>query len=101
MAGRFKTRTPIKHLVVIYDENVSFDRYFATYPLAANPPGEPKFATLPGRPWVNNKNLQHFDKQKNFTNQKNGANAANPFRLDRALAATADQNQVTPPSRGV
>jgi phospholipase C len=30
------TRTPIKHLVVIYDENVSFDHYFATYPVAAN-----------------------------------------------------------------
>ena len=24
--------TPIKHLVVIFQENVSFDHYFATYP---------------------------------------------------------------------
>ncbi|HUZ65506.1 MAG TPA: hypothetical protein VMU82_17515, partial [Acetobacteraceae bacterium] len=38
-----RTATPIKHLVVIYDENVSFDHYFATYPKAANPPGEPAF----------------------------------------------------------
>ncbi len=26
------TATPIKHLVIIYNENVSFDHYFATYP---------------------------------------------------------------------
>src|SRR4051794_21807458 len=31
-----KTSTPIKHLVVIYDENVSFDHYFGTYPKAKN-----------------------------------------------------------------
>ena len=27
-----KTATPIKHLVVIFDENNSFDHYFGTYP---------------------------------------------------------------------
>ncbi len=32
--------TPVKHLVVIFQENVSFDHYFATYPEAANTPGE-------------------------------------------------------------
>jgi len=37
------TATPIKHVVVIYQENRSFDHYFATYPHAKNPPGEPKF----------------------------------------------------------
>ena len=37
------TTTPIKHVVVIFQENVSFDHYFATYPLAANPAGEPLF----------------------------------------------------------
>jgi len=26
------TTTPIQHLVVIFQENVSFDHYFATYP---------------------------------------------------------------------
>ena len=30
------TSTPIKHLVVIFQENVSFDHYFGTYPNAAN-----------------------------------------------------------------
>lgn len=34
------TATPIKHVVVIFQENVSFDHYFATYPKAANTPGE-------------------------------------------------------------
>ncbi len=34
------TTTPIKHLVVIFQENVSFDHYFATYPVAANVAGE-------------------------------------------------------------
>ena len=35
------TGTPIRHLVVIFDENVSFDHYFGTYPRAANTDGEP------------------------------------------------------------
>lgn len=29
------------HLVVLFDENVSFDHYFATYPQAANTDGTP------------------------------------------------------------
>ena len=36
--------TPIQHLVVIFQENVSFDHYFATYPNATNPQGEPPFS---------------------------------------------------------
>jgi phospholipase C len=31
-------------VVVIFQENVSFDHYFATYPNATNPAGEPFFA---------------------------------------------------------
>ena len=42
-----KTATPIKHLVVIFQENVSFDHYFATYPHATNP-GASR-ASLPAR----------------------------------------------------
>src|SRR5260370_13249140 len=34
------TATPIQHLVVIFQENVSFDHYFGTYPNATNPAGE-------------------------------------------------------------
>ena len=47
-----KTRTPIKHVVVIFDENVSFDHYFGTYPFAANTDGTP-FHAKPGTPTVN------------------------------------------------
>ena len=36
-----RTSTPIKHLVVLFDENVSFDHYFGTYPKAANTDGTP------------------------------------------------------------
>ena len=35
VAGRDGTQTPIKHVVVIFQENVSFDHYFGTYPDAA------------------------------------------------------------------
>ena len=42
-ADRFPTATPIKHLVIIFQENETFDHYFGTYPNAANPPGEPEF----------------------------------------------------------
>lgn len=91
--GGDQTATPIKHLVVIYDENVSFDHYFATYPTATNPSGEPSFKALRGTPKVNNLvSANLLTNNPNFTNAKNGANAAEPFRLDRTQAATADQN---------
>jgi phospholipase C len=44
--------TPIKHVVVIFDENESFDHYFGTYPYAANTGGTP-FVAKPGTPTVN------------------------------------------------
>ena len=37
--SRRQAATPIKHLVVLFDENVSFDHYFGTYPYAANTDG--------------------------------------------------------------
>ena len=45
--------TPIKHLVVIFNENITFDHYFATYPQAANPQGEPRFIASDDTPSVN------------------------------------------------
>src|SRR5882757_6658696 len=47
-------KTTIKHVVVIFPENRSFDHYFATYPNAANKPGEPKFQARENTPAVNN-----------------------------------------------
>jgi phospholipase C len=45
------TATPIHHLVVVFQENVSFDHYFGTYPNAANVDGQ-RFTARPGTPQV-------------------------------------------------
>jgi phospholipase C len=91
--SRSATATPIKHLVILYGENVSFDHYFATYPRAANPPDEPVFRAAPGTPTVNNlANARLLIHNPNLMNTINGADAADPFRLDRTQANTADQN---------
>src|SRR5690349_18010620 len=45
--------TPIQHLLVIFQENISFDHYFGTYPFALNPPGEPAFEAVSGTPGIN------------------------------------------------
>ena len=82
-ASAADTTTPIQYLVVIYQENVSFDHYFATYPHAENPPGEPAFHARPGTPTVNG--LSGVLLTSN-------PNAAPPFRLDRSRAATCDQD---------
>lgn len=91
-AGGGETATPIKHLVVIYQENVSFDHYFATYPHATNPKGEPRFVAAPGTPSVNGLLGALLTNNPNATNPINAAGASNPFRLDRSQAATADQD---------
>jgi phospholipase C len=113
------TATPIKHVVVIFGENRSFDHYFGTYPVAANPPGEtPVFTPLPNTPTVNNllgATPSLLTANPNTINTQNlaivvtpaipasGTQAAvpavtispsllNPFRLDRAQVNTADQS---------
>ncbi len=45
------TATPIKHVVVIFQENISFDHYFGTYPNAANTDGQ-RFKPAKGTPAV-------------------------------------------------
>jgi phospholipase C len=79
-----QTTTPIKHLVVIFDENVSFDHYFATYPNATNAPGEPAFHAASGTPSVNGLNTSLM--------APNNPNSTQPFRLDRSQAETCDQD---------
>jgi phospholipase C len=90
-AKSVKTATPIKHLVIIFQENVSFDHYFGTYPVATNPSGEPHFKAAAGTPTVNGLNNALLDKNPNL-NPLNLAGATNPFRLGPAAAATADQD---------
>src|SRR6516165_866042 len=77
------TATPIKHLVVIFQENVSFDHYFGTYPDATNPPGEPSFQASPDTPSVNGLSPALLT---------DNPNSVNPQRLDRAQAVTCDQD---------
>lgn len=92
-ASALATATPIKHVVVIYQENVSFDHYFATYPTATNPAGEPAFTAAAGTPTVNSLvSANLLTNNPNATNTANGADAAEPFRLDRSQANTSDQN---------
>jgi phospholipase C len=87
------TATPVKHIVVIFDENISFDHYFGTYPNALNPPHEPVFKALPGTPQVNGLTPQLLERNPNFLNAKvNGAFAVNPIRLGPKQAFTADQS---------
>jgi phospholipase C len=77
------TSTPIKHLVVIFQENVSFDHYFGTYPKAANPAGQPLFTAKDDTPHV--AGLSHTLLTAN-------PNLGNPQRLDRTQPLTCDQN---------
>jgi phospholipase C len=83
--------TSIQHLVVVFQENVSFDHYFGTYPNAANPSGEPPFHARPGTPTVNGYTNALLNNNPNL-NPLNGAGATNSFRLDRTQAATSDQD---------
>ena len=89
-ADELKTATPIKHLVVLFGENISFDHYFATYPSALNPPGDPEFHALPNTPTVNGLTHELLTNNPNL-NPANGADASNPFRIARTQVATADQ----------
>jgi phospholipase C len=93
------TATPIKHLVVIFDENRSFDHYFATYPNAANPPGEIPFKPSDETPTVNNLVTANLLTNNPNLNPANGSGATNPFRLDRTQANTADQNHSYTPEQ--
>ena len=78
-----KPTTPIRHLVVIFQENHSFDGYFATYPVAANPPNQPHFHARPGTPSVNGLTPTLIERNPN---------SSRPFRIDRTQSYTCDQD---------
>jgi len=75
--------TPIQHVVVIFNENNSFDHYFATYPNATNPPGDPPFTPLPNTPSVNGLTPSLI---------ANNPNSIKPFRIDRATESLCDND---------
>ncbi len=111
-AAAFATATKIKHVVVVFGENISFDHYFATYPTAANLAKEPTWVAAAGTPAVNNLTTP-LDPTNNFAPVTGGpnlltANATamaagnldvggldaqfNPFRLAPKQAFTSDQS---------
>jgi phospholipase C len=76
--------TPIQHIVVIFQENVSFDHYFATYPNAVNTPGDPVFRAARGSYTPSINGLTDVLVSHN-------PNLAPPFRLSRGENYTCDQ----------
>jgi phospholipase C len=78
------TATPIKHVVVLFDENVSFDHYFATYPKAANTDGT-KFT-------ASRKTPKDIDTLAHAGLLTKNPNQYAPKRLTPSQAMTCDQN---------
>ncbi len=85
------TATPIKHVVVIFDENVSFDHYFGTYPFAANTDGS-TFHARPGTRAVNGLYTKITPSGPVGPLLTNNPNLNNPVRLTHSQALTCDQN---------
>ncbi len=78
------TKTPIKHVVVIFQENVSFDHYFGTYPHAFNLPGETPFHAEENTPESNTLLSSGL--------LSNNPNKANPFRIPPSVPVTCDED---------
>ncbi|MFI2764721.1 phospholipase C [Streptomyces echinatus] len=78
------TATPIQHVVVLFDENISFDHYFATYPKAANTDGT-KFTAARNTP-------KDIDTLAHAGLLNRNPNLYTPRRLSPAQAVTCDQN---------
>ncbi|GAB1325839.1 phospholipase C [Streptomyces sennicomposti] len=76
--------TPIEHVVVLFDENISFDHYFATYPKAANTDGT-RFTAAERTP----KDIDTLARAGLLTHNPN---QYAPKRLTPAQAVTCDQN---------
>jgi phospholipase C len=77
-----KTATPIKHLVIIFGENISYDHYFATYPTALNDQ-QPFFRPRDDTPGANGLADGLLT---------NNPNLFNPVRLGRQDAFTCSFN---------
>jgi len=86
-----KTATPIKHVVVLFAENESFDHYFGTYPYAANTDGTP-FVAKPGTPKVNGLYTKITKSGPVGPLLTDNPNEYNPQRLGPLEAWTSDQN---------
>jgi phospholipase C len=85
-----QTTTPIKHVVVLFDENISYDHYFGTYPDAKNTDGT-KFFAAPRTPANDN-----LITSNNLTTNPN---QYPPTRLTPSEAMTCDQNHAYLPEQ--
>lgn len=91
VAEGFQTTTPVKHVIVIFGENISFDHYFATYPYATNQDGEP-FHAKDDTPRANNLLAGGLLDQN--------PNSTQPFRMDTGAASvTCDMNHSYTPEQ--
>jgi phospholipase C len=88
----------IKHVVVIFGENISFDHYFGTYPNAANTSGT-TFTAAAGTPtnisnYISTPTLLTANPNLNSANLLAASNSvpSNPFRLAPNQAGTNDQD---------
>lgn len=78
------TTTPIKHLVVIFQENISFDHYFATYPKTiTDSQGHVIFRPKKGTPSVNGLGADLL---------VHNPNSAQPFLLTDQVTCDQDHN---------
>jgi phospholipase C len=81
------TATPIEHLVVIFQENVSFDHYFGTYPNAANTGGQ-LFHPASGTPSVDGLSPTLLTANPNGTNPRR----YDPASINDVLTCDQDHN---------
>jgi len=93
-----RTSTPIKHLVVIFDENESFDHYFGTYPYAANTDGTPFYAK-PGTKEVNGLYTKIKKSGPVGPLLTDNPNEYNPQRLTHSESLTSDQDHSYTPEQ--
>ena len=91
-----QTTTPITNVIVLFQENVSFDHYFGTYPSAQNNAGDQKFVPYPGTPTVNGLTPDLLNSNPNTNNPASGSGITqgrvNPMRLSPAQAYTCSPN---------
>jgi phospholipase C len=102
----FRHIRPIKHVVIIFQENASFDHYFATYPDAKNTDGT-RFVARPDTPTINgltdgnsqfpervNVGLHDFNPNTTvgLPTGLNPNGGANPFRMSHDQIVTCSNN---------
>ena len=95
-----RTATPIKHLVVIFQENISYDHYFGTYPHAQNNPGETPFRASKRTP-INNNLLTPLDVNRDFRAAHRGQSPHQQSEQQSQCARWAQQCGTTAPTRPI